>query len=297
MMTAPDDAMETVSAEGQDGDGRVSSATLAGKVLCGYQAWFNAEGDGAGAGWRHYFHAGSAFEPSFDLWPDVAELGEDELHESPLRMPTPDGAVGHCARLYSASNASTIDRHFLWMRQFGIDGVFLQRFVNELLEPRLCSVRNRVAASVSASAARHGRAWAIMYDVSGAPADTVLQTIEDDWRAMAALYAGEGSEGYLREQGRPVVGIWGFGFFADPGADNARPDPGAHALVAGIEDALPWARGSSSWAHSALTGSPSAGAAITSISSVFNASNWSLSCCSRAEILSLASWSFPSVVV
>ena len=235
MMTAPDDAMETGSAEGQDGDGRGSSATLAGKVLCGYQAWFNAEGDGAGAGWRHYFHAGSAFEPSFDLWPDVAELGEDELHESPLRMPAPDGAVGHCARLYSASNASTIDRHFLWMRQFGIDGVFLQRFVNELLEPRLCSVRNRVAASVSASAARHGRAWAIMYDVSGAPADTVLQTIEDDWRAMAALYAGEGSEGYLREQGRPVVGIWGFGFFADPGVDNARPDPGADALVAGIE--------------------------------------------------------------
>ena len=97
MMTAPDDATETESAEGQDGDGRVSSATLAGKVLCGYQAWFNAEGDGAGAGWRHYFHAGSAFEPSFDLWPDVAELGEDELHESPLRMPAPDGAVGHRA--------------------------------------------------------------------------------------------------------------------------------------------------------------------------------------------------------
>ena len=106
MMTAPDDAMETVSAEGRMGTG-VFRRQHWRAGACGYQAWFNAEGDGAGAGWRHYFHAGS-IRASFDLWPDVAELGEDELHESPLRMPTPDGAVGHCARLYSASNASTL---------------------------------------------------------------------------------------------------------------------------------------------------------------------------------------------
>ena len=33
---------------------RVDSSTLNGKVMVGYQGWFNAEGDGAGRGYNHW---------------------------------------------------------------------------------------------------------------------------------------------------------------------------------------------------------------------------------------------------
>jgi glycoprotein endo-alpha-1,2-mannosidase len=46
-----------------------------GRVMCGYQGWFRAEGDGAGRGWVHYCTRGR-FEPAslkVDLWPEVSE--------------------------------------------------------------------------------------------------------------------------------------------------------------------------------------------------------------------------------
>lgn len=61
--------------------------SLDGKVLCGYQGWFAAEGDGSGRGWRHYPSRGR-FEPgqcSIDLWPDLSEFGPGERFETPFR--------------------------------------------------------------------------------------------------------------------------------------------------------------------------------------------------------------------
>ena len=31
----------------------VDTSTLTGKVMCGYQSWFNSEGNGADLGWTH----------------------------------------------------------------------------------------------------------------------------------------------------------------------------------------------------------------------------------------------------
>jgi len=33
---------------------KVDRSTLTGKVMCGYQGWFNCAGDGAGLGWTHW---------------------------------------------------------------------------------------------------------------------------------------------------------------------------------------------------------------------------------------------------
>ena len=66
-----------------------------------------------------------------------------------------------------------MDRHFRWMAEYGIHGVFLQRFVSELSVPMLRRARDTVADLVRESAEKHGRVFAIMYDVSGACPDTV----------------------------------------------------------------------------------------------------------------------------
>ena len=36
----------------------IPADTLTGKVLCGYQGWFTAPGDGAELGWKHYERGG-----------------------------------------------------------------------------------------------------------------------------------------------------------------------------------------------------------------------------------------------
>src|SRR5262245_2772321 len=73
----------------------IDTSTLSGKVLCGYQGWFTAPGDGSDRGWRHYPQQGK-FQPgrcSIDLWPDVSELDEDEKFATPFRHA--DGRTAH----------------------------------------------------------------------------------------------------------------------------------------------------------------------------------------------------------
>ena len=79
----------------------VDRTTLNGKVMCGYQGWYTAEGDGSGKGWTHYQRRGN-FEPgscTIDLWPDVSELGEDEKFATPFKH-----ADGSVAYVYSGTS-------------------------------------------------------------------------------------------------------------------------------------------------------------------------------------------------
>ena len=53
------------------------TSTLKGKVMTGYQGWFNCPGDGANLRWTHWGTSyGRHFGPgnlTIDLWPDVSE--------------------------------------------------------------------------------------------------------------------------------------------------------------------------------------------------------------------------------
>src|SRR5260370_40517121 len=69
----------------------VDATTLDGKVLCGYQGWFNTPCDGAKFGFTHWGEgldrpAGGRFP--VDMWPDVSAYAPQDLCELPgLKMP------------------------------------------------------------------------------------------------------------------------------------------------------------------------------------------------------------------
>ena len=74
----------------------VDPSTLTGKVMCGYQGWFAAEGDGSGRGWFHYAPGHNAPQPgncTFDLWPDMSEMDADE--KFPTAFTYEDGSTAH----------------------------------------------------------------------------------------------------------------------------------------------------------------------------------------------------------
>ncbi len=180
--------------------------TLTGKVMCGYQGWFAAPGDGMGIGWGHYtFTPGGTC--TIDLWPDVRELDKDELFESPLRL-----ADGKPAAVFSSAVPKTVQRHFEWMRTYGIDGVFLQRFGTVLKGEKSRAFNDRVLENVRSASAKTGRTWAVMYDLTGLRRGEIESVVMQDWKRLRNQLHVMDDPHYLRHGGRPVVAVWGIGF-------------------------------------------------------------------------------------
>lgn len=192
----------------------VDAATLAGKVMCGYQGWFTCEGDGSERGWSHYTH-GRRFEPgrcSIDLWPDVRELAEEEKFATAFRHA--DGSVAH---VFSSHKRQTVLRHFHWMKEYRIDGAFVQRFAVETIDPKDLHHFNTVLTHCRAGANQHGRTYAVMYDLSGLRRGQMEQVI-DDWKQLVdhmRIGRDERDKAYLHHRGKPVVAVWGIGFNDD----------------------------------------------------------------------------------
>ena len=165
-------------------------------------------------GWRHWRRSSrQSFGPgnvSFDLWPDLSEYDADELY--PTAFTHADGSTAH---LFSSANRKTVVRHFKWMQNYGIDGAFVQRFASNL-RPGSDTLRNRnvVLAHAREGANRHGRAYALMYDLSGLRKGGVQRAFED-WQALReTMHLGD-DPAYLKHHGKPLVAIWGVGFGDD----------------------------------------------------------------------------------
>jgi len=190
---------------------RVDATTIHRKLLFGYQGWFACPGDGSPLGaWEHWFRRGAPANADtlrVDMWPDVSELGPDEQCETPLSLP--DGRAAH---VFSAHNPATVDRHFRWMREYELHGVFLQRFTAGIHNPPILAFRDAVARNVRAAAEANGRVFALMYDISGNARETVVATVKRDWIRVVDTLGLIDSPSYLRHNGRPVLAIWGFGF-------------------------------------------------------------------------------------
>ncbi len=201
----------TIGDEGnQDTANVVDRSTLTGKVMCGYQGWFNCEGDGASLGWTHWArNQDKMFAPgnvTVDLWPDVSELDADERYGTGFKH-----ADGSTAEVYSSGNRKTVVRHFEWMRDYGIDGVFLQRFAHGLRHESWRIHKNNVLRHVREGAAESGRSYAVMYDLTGLPANR-FDIVRQDWTTLDRKSKITQDAAYQRHNGKPVVAVWGVGF-------------------------------------------------------------------------------------
>jgi hypothetical protein len=190
---------------------------VVGKVTVGYQGWFAANGDGSPINaWWHWTQdwakSPGPTNSGIKSWPDVRE------YTSTYATSFANLGNGEPAKLFSSYNDQTVNTQFLWMKQNGLDVAALQRFNPNGIEG---PVRDAITAKVKSAAELHGRKFYIMYDISGW---TNMQTeIKTDWTSKMSAYIS--STAYAKQNGKPVICIWGFGF-----NDNNHPFTAAACL-------------------------------------------------------------------
>lgn len=166
----------------------VDNSSLDGKVMFGYQGWFNHPDDGAGLGWVHW---GNFYEPirsTVDMYPDMREYGSDEKYNAHLTFP--DGSM---APVFSSNNRNTAIRHMKWVRDYNLDGVFIQRFISGYDNKTQMSHKDSVADRV--------------------------EDMKNDWMHLVDDIGVTNSDRYLHHRGLPLVSLWGYSV-----RDDATPD-------------------------------------------------------------------------
>jgi len=192
---------------------------VVGKVTVGYQGWFTAPGDGSAVDrWTHQ---------NLEMWPDTRE------YSVTYQTPFPALGNGQPAKMFSSYDQSTVDVHFRWMQENGIDCAALQRFTGELSDPPFKSQRDGMARKVRAAAEASGRKFYIMYDISG---DADMQSrLKTDWvNTITGSLDLLSSPAYARQNGKPVVCIFGMGY-------KGAKEPGGGDSAACI-DVINWFR-------------------------------------------------------
>ena len=189
---------------------------VVGKITVGYQGWFACTGDGAPIGtWWHYSGGTTPPTPttlsnSIHCWPDMRQ------YSAGYQTAYANFGNGQPARLFSSYDQQTVNTHFRWMAENGIDTAALQRF-NPYSGTGFTiggegPTRNDMAIKVMNAAQTYGIKFYIMYDVSGWNSNAMPAQIEYDWTNVMAQLQITNSPMYAMQNGKPVVCIWGFGF-------------------------------------------------------------------------------------
>ena len=172
-----------------------------GLIMAGYQGWFRVPDSGV--------MYSDEKQVRIDMWPDVSEY--EKTYPTGLKH-----ADGSTARFFSSTDKSTIDLHFKWMKDYGVDGVFMQRFFNTTRTEESRKNSSVILANALQAASVNNRAIAVMYDLSGLKSSGEdCSSIIEDWKFLVdqiKVTNQAGTKTYLHHNGKPVVAIWGVGF-------------------------------------------------------------------------------------
>jgi hypothetical protein len=186
---------------------------VVGKVTVGYQGWFSAAGDASPVNaWGHQ---------NLEMWPDTREYTNtyagDPFNQGGVGQAPFNGNLGNGqpAKMFSSYDQSTVNVHFRWMQEYGIDCAALQRFANEVTPgSTIKAQRDGMANKVMSAAQTYGRKFYIMYDASGWGNLAALQA---DWTntIVNSLHLTS-SSAYAKQNGKPVVCVYGLGYASHP---------------------------------------------------------------------------------
>ena len=181
------------------------------QVTLGYQGWFSAKGDGVSNVWKHwspYKKTPAKNNVTFEMYPDLSEYQPEDLFTTQL------GKLGNGqpAKLFSSARDGVVKLHFQWLKDYGLDGVALQRFVSDFNNKHIFKHHKKVTQLVKKYAEEYCRTFYIMYDISGSSTKHAIKKIKRDWLTlMEKQLAVTDSKQYARYNNKPVIGLWGFG--------------------------------------------------------------------------------------
>jgi len=204
-------ALGTLNPEGEPVPNVTASSysEFTGKSVAGYQVWFAA--GNATSGWVHWSGntPPAAGKTHFEIYPDVTEYAETDLVQTALA----NLGNGIVSKLFTSTNKSVIDKHFQWMKEYGIDGVAVQRFIGNI-GGAIISSPSSAPLKIKQAAEATGRIFYICYDISSSGMEATWDdVIKFDW-----VYNVEqnnnltSSPAYAKVGNKPVVQVWGPGF-------------------------------------------------------------------------------------
>jgi hypothetical protein len=191
-----------------------SYSEFKGKSVAGYQAWFTATE--TNSGWVHWPKGGGARpakgSSSFEIYPDVRDYDQEKLY------PTDFANLGNGEPSMLFSSIDVIDTHFKWIKDAGIEGIALQRFIGDTPYPITYSSVSKLSR-VKNAAEENEKIYYICYDMSSAKDDNAwVESIKFDWVFnIEQTNALTTSPAYATVNGKPVVQIWGPGFTSRAG--------------------------------------------------------------------------------
>ncbi len=207
---------------GQKHSSSSAHTSYTGLSMTGYQGWFGTPNDGGTNSFRHY-NGSNGFKPgsaSIEYWPDMREADVDEIHVTEFTF-----NEGLPATVFSSANPKTVNRHFQWMKEYGIDGAFVQRFKSDF---SIRTTLDKVMVNALEGAENNNRAIAVMYDIganiyeNGTDTTSVnsrrtfhVNEVFNDWKHLVDdlnITTRGDQQAYLYHNGKPMVALWGIGF-------------------------------------------------------------------------------------